>query len=277
MTGAVVTGSFVMAAVGAFYLLEDAGKGMAVSFSRSASSSGVISSIAHHFSHRRSAWKIRCAPSARSHGGDGRALQDEAGAGIILMGQPNEETGEIDNPLVVNNVLSFLIYGTTKAEVRGSIASRAINGQQRCRCSYYAYHIMAGLGTWFVLIMIGVGISAVARKALHSALGALGAAAQLSAALHRQHGRLDDRGTWASAVAHLRTDAHQRGLLQHRLGRQWTVYADRFHGPVCVAGPAFHGADLSRNQPRPRAHGACPKPWSADDSRTRMINRMSCH
>ena len=35
------------------------------------------------------------------------------------MGQPNEETGEIDNPIVVNNVLSFLIYGTTKAEVKG--------------------------------------------------------------------------------------------------------------------------------------------------------------
>jgi len=46
-------------------------------------------------------------------------FKTETGAGIVLIGQPNEETGEIDNPLVVNNVLSFLIYGTTKAEVTG--------------------------------------------------------------------------------------------------------------------------------------------------------------
>ena len=46
-------------------------------------------------------------------------FKTESGAGIVLMGQPNEETGQIDNPIVVNNVLSFLIYGTTKAEVNG--------------------------------------------------------------------------------------------------------------------------------------------------------------
>ena len=46
-------------------------------------------------------------------------FKTEAGAGIVLMGQPNEETGQIDNPIVVNDVLSFLIYGTTKAEVKG--------------------------------------------------------------------------------------------------------------------------------------------------------------
>ena len=46
-------------------------------------------------------------------------FHSEAGAGMVLMGQPNEETGQIDNPIVVNDLLSFLIYGTTKAEVEG--------------------------------------------------------------------------------------------------------------------------------------------------------------
>ena len=46
-------------------------------------------------------------------------FKTETGAGIVLMGQPDEETQQIDNPIVVNNVLSFLIYGTTKAEVQG--------------------------------------------------------------------------------------------------------------------------------------------------------------
>ena len=43
----------------------------------------------------------------------------QRGAGIVLMGQPDEEQQTIDNPLVVNDVLSFLIYGTTRAEVQG--------------------------------------------------------------------------------------------------------------------------------------------------------------
>ena len=166
------------------------------------------------------------------------------------MGQPNEETGEIDNPLVVNDVLSFLIYGTTKAEVQGLDRIPRDEWPSALPLLYYAYHIMAGLGTWFVLLDGGIRISALARQALLRALGVVGFAAQLSAALHRQYRRMDDGRAWTSAVAHLRTDAHQRGLLQHRIGRQWTVYADRLHGTLRAAGPAVHGADVSRNQPR---------------------------
>jgi len=66
---------------------------------------------------------------------------------------PNEETGEIDNPLVVNNVLSFLIYGTTKAEVQGLDRFPREQWPNALPLLYYAYHIMAGLGTWFVLLM----------------------------------------------------------------------------------------------------------------------------
>jgi len=38
----------------------------------------------------------------------------ETGAGMVLIGQPNPETGEIDNPIVINDLLSFLIYGTPR-------------------------------------------------------------------------------------------------------------------------------------------------------------------
>ncbi len=81
-------------------------------------------------------------------------FKSESGAGLVLMGQPNEETGEIDNPLVVNNVLSFLIYGTTKAEVTGLDRIPRDQWPTALPLLFYAYHIMAGLGTWFVLIMI---------------------------------------------------------------------------------------------------------------------------
>jgi cytochrome bd-type quinol oxidase subunit 1 len=73
---------------------------------------------------------------------------------MVLMGQPNEETGQIDNPIVVNDALSFLIYGTTKAEVKGLDQIPHDQWPTALPLLYYAYHIMAGLGTWFVLLMI---------------------------------------------------------------------------------------------------------------------------
>ena len=81
-------------------------------------------------------------------------FKTETGAGIVLMGQPNEETGQIDNPIVVNDVLSFLIYGTTKAEVKGLDQFPQDQWPTALPLLFYAYHIMAGLGTWFVLLMV---------------------------------------------------------------------------------------------------------------------------
>jgi cytochrome d ubiquinol oxidase subunit I len=89
----------------------------------------------------------------------------EKGAGIVLMGQPNEDTGVIDNPIVVNDVLSFLIYGTTKAEVKGLDEFPRDQWPTTLPLLFYAYHIMAGLGTWFVLVM-GVSGFLLWRKAL---------------------------------------------------------------------------------------------------------------
>jgi cytochrome d ubiquinol oxidase subunit I len=81
-------------------------------------------------------------------------FRTEAGAGVVLMGQPNEETQQIDNPIVVNDLLSFLIYGTTKAEVKGLDQFPRDQWPTTLPLLYYAYHIMAGLGTYFVLLMI---------------------------------------------------------------------------------------------------------------------------
>ena len=62
-------------------------------------------------------------------------FKTENGAPMVIMGQPDEEHQRIDNPLVVNNVLSFLIYGTTKAEVKGLDDFRETSGPRLSRCS----------------------------------------------------------------------------------------------------------------------------------------------
>jgi len=71
------------------------------------------------------------------------------------MGQPDAEHQRIDNPLVVNRVLSFLIYGTTTAEVRGLNEFPRQDWPTNIPLLYYSYHIMAGLGTLFVATMVG--------------------------------------------------------------------------------------------------------------------------
>ena len=154
MTGAVVTGSFVMSAVGAFYLLEQRREEYARIFLKVGVIAGLISSILIIFPtgdlHGKYVARNQPAAMAAMEG----LFHTETGAGIVLMGQPNEVTQQIDNPIVVNNVLSFLIYGTTKAEVQGLDQFPRDQWPTALPLLYYAYHIMAGLGTWFVLLML---------------------------------------------------------------------------------------------------------------------------
>lgn len=154
MTGATVTGAFVMSAVGAFYLLEGRNQAFGRIFLKVGVVAGVIASILIIFPtgdlHGKYVARNQPAAIAAMEG----LFKSTTGAPIVLVGQPNEETGEIDNPLVVNNVLSYLIYGTTKAEVQGLDRFPRDQWPTALPLLYYAYHIMAGLGTWFVLLMV---------------------------------------------------------------------------------------------------------------------------
>jgi len=153
MTGAVITASFVMAAVGAFYILDTRMADFGRIFVKVGVISGLISTIAIIFPtgdlHGKYVARHQPAAIAAMEG----LFKSETGAGIVLIGQPNEETGQIDNPIVVNNVLSFLIYGTTRAEVQGLDRFPRDEWPTALPLLYYAYHIMAGLGTYFVLLM----------------------------------------------------------------------------------------------------------------------------
>jgi len=155
MIGAVVTASFVMAAVGAFYLLDGRKQNYGRIFLKVGVVAGLVSSILVIFPtgdlHGKYVASHQPAAIAAMEG----LFKTETGAGLVLMGQPNEETGQIDNPIVVNDLLSFLIYGTTKAEVTGLDRIPHDQWPTALPLLYYSYHIMAGLGTWFLLLMAG--------------------------------------------------------------------------------------------------------------------------
>ena len=134
MCGAVVTASFVMASVGAFYLLENRFTEYARIFLKTGVIAGSISTMLMIFPtgdlHGRYVAKRQAATMAAMEG----LFHTEKGAGVAIMGQPNEATQTLDNPLVVNKLLSYLIYGTTSAQVQGLDHSPAKIGPSRCRC-----------------------------------------------------------------------------------------------------------------------------------------------
>src|SRR5262249_14763698 len=76
------------------------------------------------------------------------------GASLALIGQPNTTEMKLDNPLEMPYMLSFLTYKHWKAQVRGLDAFPRDLWPDNIPLLYYAYHIMVGLGTFFIAIML---------------------------------------------------------------------------------------------------------------------------
>jgi len=153
MCGALCTGVFVMAAVGAYYLLDSKFVEEGRAFLRVAVIVGVIACIVQIFPTGDIHGKYMAAHQPATVAGMEGLFRTAAGAPIVILGQPDAENERIDNPLLANNVLSFLIYGTPTAEVKGLNAFPKADWPTNIPLLYYSYHIMAGLGTIFVGVM----------------------------------------------------------------------------------------------------------------------------
>jgi cytochrome d ubiquinol oxidase subunit I len=165
MGGAVVTGSFLMAAVGAFYVLGRKDVEYGKMFLRV----GVIVACA------ASLWQLF--PTGDGQGRNVARYQPVTLAAmeglfktapyapIVVIGQPNTAERRIDNPITVPAALSFLTYRRWSAEVKGLDAFAHGQWPDNIPLLYYSYHIMVGLGTIFIAIMV-VAVLLLWRKAL---------------------------------------------------------------------------------------------------------------
>lgn len=153
MTAAVATGAFVMAAVGALYLLSGRHRAHAETCLRTAVPAGALASVllitpTGHESARQ-VFEFQPVKGAAFEG----LFRTERGADLLLIGQPNMETMTIDNPLVVPSALSLLVYNDLYAKVKGLDAFPRQDWPDHIALLYYAYHIMAGLGTLLLAVM----------------------------------------------------------------------------------------------------------------------------
>ena len=64
------------------------------------------------------------------------------------------ELMRLDNPIHVPNMLSFLTYYRWNAEVKGLDAFPKEDWPSNIPLLYYSYHIMVGLGTIFIAVLL---------------------------------------------------------------------------------------------------------------------------
>ncbi len=153
MSGAVVTGSFVMAGVGAYYLLMKQHLDYARIFVTLGVIVGVIASFFQLFpSGDLEGQQVATNQPTKLAAMEG-LFQTQQGAGIVILGQPDVDRGTLDNPIIIPNVLSFLTYRQWTAVVKGLNDFPVDQRPDNVSLLYYSYHIMVGLGTIFLAIM----------------------------------------------------------------------------------------------------------------------------
>ncbi len=154
MCGALVTGAFAMAAAGAYYLLDGKFADHARIFLRIGVVAGVLASIVQVFPSGDLHGRYMAAHQPVTTAAMEEAVQDWKPAPRSCCSvNPMPSNRRIDNPIVVNKALSFLIYGTTSATVKGLDAYPPDQWPTNIPLLFFSYHIMAGLGTIFVVVM----------------------------------------------------------------------------------------------------------------------------
>jgi len=153
MSGAVITGAFVMAAVGAFYLLGNRHVEQARIFLRVGVVAGLIVSILQLFPTGDRAGKMVAEKQPVTLAAMEALFNTQQGAPLMIIGQPNMATRHNDNPIMVPKMLSFLTFKRWNAEVHGLNEFPERDWPQNIPLLYYAYHIMVGLGTMFIAAM----------------------------------------------------------------------------------------------------------------------------
>jgi cytochrome d ubiquinol oxidase subunit I len=154
MTGAVVTASFVMAALGAFYLLNDRFTAYALTFLRTGVIAGCIATLLMIFpTGDRQGHMIAESQPVTLAGMEGH-FETMQGAPIALVGQPDMQRLALDNPILVPRMLSILTYQHWAAEVKGLKDFPPDQWPDNIPLLYYSYHIMVGLGTLMVALML---------------------------------------------------------------------------------------------------------------------------
>jgi len=154
MVASVATGSFVIMSVGAYYALQRLHVETAPRFLRLGVIAGLIASVLLAFPTGDTQAKLVARYQPVSLAAMEGHFESGPAAGIVLIGQPNVRERRLDNPIVVPGFLSLLAYGTFHSDVAGLDQFSADVWPDNIELLYYAFHVMAGLGTMMIALTL---------------------------------------------------------------------------------------------------------------------------
>jgi len=158
MLGAVQTGCFVMAGVGSFYLLTKRDEDYGRTFVRTGVLVGTIAALLQLFPTGDMQGKMIAYSQPPTLAAMEGLFQSQQGAPLAILGQPDVEKRRLDNPLELPNMLSFLTYREWRADVKGLLEFPETAWPDQIPLLYYSYHVMVGLGTIFIAVMVVAAI-----------------------------------------------------------------------------------------------------------------------
>jgi cytochrome bd ubiquinol oxidase subunit I len=158
MVAAVVTASFVMAAVGAYYALSNRHLAHAAVCLKTGVVAGLLAAVLVAFptGDRQAKMVAQYQPAALA-AMEGR-FETGGMAGITIIGQPNVAERRLDNPMTVPGILSVLAFGTFHSSVKGLDEFPTEDWPTNIELLYYSFHVMAGLGTLFIATMTAAAL-----------------------------------------------------------------------------------------------------------------------
>jgi cytochrome d ubiquinol oxidase subunit I len=150
---AVVTGSFVIAALGAFYTLRGIHPAQARLYLRAGTFAGLIASVLVAFpTGDQQAKMVGHHQPVALAAMEGKFVGSTM-AGVSMIGEPDVRDERIENPIEVPGSLSFLAYGTFQSYVHGLDEYPKDTWPDNIELLFYAFHLMITLGSIFIVIM----------------------------------------------------------------------------------------------------------------------------
>jgi cytochrome d ubiquinol oxidase subunit I len=153
MIASVVTGSFVMASIGAYYLLTAKHTAQARTFVSTGVIAGTIAVALLVFPTGDQQGKMVLENQPITLAAMEGLFDTQEGAPLAILGQPDMEKMTLDNPLVIPKALSFLTYRRWHATVKGLRDFPRDLWPDNVPFLYFSYHIMVGLGTIMLALM----------------------------------------------------------------------------------------------------------------------------
>jgi cytochrome d ubiquinol oxidase subunit I len=153
MLGAAITGTFCVAAGSAYYLLQERDVVVARKTLAVAVVMATVAALAAAFPTGDAQAKLVLHHQPETFAAMEGHFHTEVGAGMTLIGQPNVEALRIDNPVRIPKMLSILTHQRWDTEIKGLVEFPRDRWPDNIALLYYAYHVMAGLGSLFIGLM----------------------------------------------------------------------------------------------------------------------------